>query len=263
MTTKAPALPLGKAGVRWTRPLAVGILVLVGLWLAVYLPAAFSGWTGAHFGYDFASYMRGVDRFLATGNPYNPSDIAGPHTRDGMGFVHPPVSLWLFVPFRFAPMLWWILPLWAMAWCLYRWRPGLLAWAVIAVLMSFPLSIEAVWLGNSSVWMTAAVGLGLLYGWPFALLIVKPTLAFFGLLGIRDKRTWVGAGIALLLCLPFGLAMWQDWIAVVRNLDADPLYNLYSLPMLLVPVVAWLGRVDRDGLVERLEPRDVQVVVGR
>ncbi len=78
---------------------------------------------------------------------------------------------------------------------------------------------------------------------PFVLL--KPSLAPFALFGIRRRSWWLGAGAFLVLCLPFG-AMWADWVtSVVNSQGGGPLYSSLEAPMLLLPLVAWLGRTRR------------------
>jgi hypothetical protein len=45
-----------------------------------------------------------------------------------------------------------------------------------------------------------------------------------------------------LLCLPFG-ALWSDWVASVLNSrGGGVLYSALEIPILLLPIVAWVGR---------------------
>lgn len=68
-------------------------------------------------------------------------------------------------------------------------------------------------------WITAAVAAGTVWGWPAAF---------------------------ALLCLPFG-TMWLDWYRAIDNSDQGLLYSLWQVPMLCVPLVAWMGRASRAG----------------
>jgi hypothetical protein len=226
----------------WAGAVSVVVIVAVAAWLAVYLPLAFRGWTGAHIGWDFAHYLAGARAFLETGSPYAPETVAGRYAFDDMAFVHPPVALVLLVPFLALPAgLWWAVPIGLTAWCIARWRPSLVGWAVMAVLLAMPLSVEAFFLGNSSLWMMAGVALGLRFGWPFALLALKPTFLPLALLGARRRETWAGLAIVGLLALPFG-ALWLEWVTVLRNFDGPTVYTLFQLPLILVPVVAYVSR---------------------
>jgi len=44
------------------------------------------------------------------------------------------------------------------------------------------------------------------------------------------------------MCLPFG-AMWADWVTSLANSTGGGiLYSTLEIPMLLIPLAAWLGR---------------------
>ena len=44
------------------------------------------------------------------------------------------------------------------------------------------------------------------------------------------------------MCLPFG-SMWADWVTtLVNSTGGGLLYSTLEVPMLLIPLVAWLGR---------------------
>jgi hypothetical protein len=80
---------------------------------------------------------------------------------------------------------------------------------------------------------------------PFVLL--KPSLAPFGLFGIRHQSWWVGAAVFALLCLPFG-TLWSDWLRTLGNSRGGGLlYSSLEAPMLLLPVAAWVGRTRGGG----------------
>jgi hypothetical protein len=55
------------------------------------------------------------------------------------------------------------------------------------------------------------------------------------------------------LCLPFG-SLWADWVAsVVNSRGGGLLYSSLEVPMLLLPLIAWLGR-DTGRLSRRSGP---------
>jgi ABC-type transport system involved in cytochrome c biogenesis permease component len=75
---------------------------------------------------------------------------------------------------------------------------------------------------------------------PFVLL--KPSLAPFALFGANRRSWWAGLAALVLLCLPFG-GLWADWVASVLNSRGGGLlYSALEIPMLLLPLVAWIGR---------------------
>jgi hypothetical protein len=75
---------------------------------------------------------------------------------------------------------------------------------------------------------------------PFVL--IKPSLAPFALFGVNRRSWWLGLGLLILLSLPFG-ALWADWVASVLNSrGGGVLYSALEIPMLLLPLIAWLGR---------------------
>ena len=126
---------------------------------------------------DYTSITGASSRWLATGQFYQPWQIAGPyaiHLGSAVDILYPPVVLWLAVPFVFLPpILWWVIPMAATLWavvpgCVQRRGHGpslFMLWA----------QAREVWLvGNVGMWIVAAEALGLLYGWPAVLVLVKP-----------------------------------------------------------------------------------------
>ena len=91
--------------------------------------------------------------------------------------------------------------------------------------------------------MAALVGLGLLYRWPAAFVLLKPSVALFALVGIRDRRWWLVAGGLALGSLPF-LRLTLEYPTVLANLAATtgPWYSIYDYPLLAMPVIAWMAR---------------------
>ena len=58
------------------------------------------------------------------------------------------------------------------------------------------------------------------------------------------------AAVFVVACLPFG-GLWADWLASLANSRGGGLlYSSLEIPMLLLPLAAWLGRT-QPGAVTR------------
>ena len=193
-------------------------------------------------GDDFTLYRDATVRWLAGGEFYPASQLAGPWTISTGAILYPPVTLWLFVPFTVLPaVLWWAIPALVVAWALRRLRPGALSWPVMAFLIGFspfPLFVRA---GNPMIWALAAMFAGCATVGPSVLVLLKPSLLPFALFGIRHRRWWLWVGGFALACLPFG-AMWLDWAVTVLRSDGSLAYSYREIGPFLVPLVAWAGR---------------------
>lgn len=194
-------------------------------------------------GMDFRFYRDVGARWLTDGSYYLPRQLAGPYDVQLMADVlYPPHALVLFVPFAFLPaILWWAVPIGVTLYIIRDMPPA--PWAVVGMLLllMWPRAHAAFIFGNSDMWMMAAVAAGLRWGWPALLVTIKPTVAVLALVGLRRRSWWVVVGLLALASLPM-LPLWFDYALSVRNLRIDPWYSLGSLPLLLIPVVAWLGR---------------------
>jgi hypothetical protein len=92
--------------------------------------------------------------------------------------------------------------------------------------------------------------------WVSAVILLKPTLLPFAIVGIRDRRWWaVVVGL-----LVISLVMWPlmlEWTRTMMNATgplASLFYSLENVPAMLVPVVAWLGSTRQPpALLARLE----------
>lgn len=226
---------------RWYRPVAFGLSVLI-LVCGAALLAVFWPPNAVHIGEDFVHYLDGVQRWWSTGSPYLPNEVAGTFDFEVDTFLHPPISipffaLWLVLP----AILWWAIPLGITGALVVAWRPAPWTWPLIAFGLGQPQFHQALLWGNSNLWVMAALGLGLVAGWPAAFIFIKPTLAFLALVGCRRRWWWVLTGALALACLPFGL-LWIDWTRVVLNSPAEPDYSLRHLPWVAIPLIAWAGR---------------------
>jgi hypothetical protein len=157
-------------------------------------------------------------------------------------FIHPPSALLLMVPFLWLPaILWWIVPLAGTGLLVGKWRPAVWAWPLIALCLAWPRSQGSILVGNSDLWAMLFVALGCAYGWPFALLIIKPTFAPLALVGSAKLRTWIGGALLAIAMVPM-IGLWRDYIAVVRNSNIEPGYSLLNLPLVILPLIAWSAR---------------------
>jgi hypothetical protein len=228
--------------------LLVGALVVFVLVEAVWLSLNVIGpdpiWD---FGMDYRYYASLGQTFVDTGTFYLPHQFA-PHETGLLGLsepvdtLYPPNALLLFVPFAYLPsILWWAIPIAVTGYALYRLRPAPWAWAVMLTMLLWPRAIGAYLFGNTDIWMMAAIAGGLVWGWPALAVTMKPTLLPFALIGIRKRSWWLCAGLGLVFVV-LTLPMWLDYVTVMGYVTGIDLgYNLGSLPLLCIPLVASLG----------------------
>jgi hypothetical protein len=202
-------------------------------------------------GVDFTLYRDVAARWLAGGSYFEPYQLAGPYEIRAGDVLYPPVGLWLFVPFAVLPavaawLLWWAVPIGATGWAIWRLRPRPAAWPLLALCLAWPTTLLKTWTGNPVIWCVAALALGTLYRWPSVFVLLKTSLFPFALFGANRRSWWLALGGLVLLSLPFG-ALWGDWVAsVVNSRGGGVLYSTLEIPMLLLPLVAWLGRTARE-----------------
>jgi hypothetical protein len=196
---------------------------------------------GGDLAIDYVFYRDVGARFLEDGTYYLPHQLAGPYPVTLMvDVLYPPAALVLFVPFVWLPaVLWWAIPLAVIAYVVWSCHPGPWTWLAILCLVAWPRVMTALIYGNTDLWMAAGIAGGIRWGWPVALLALKPVFAPFALIGIRNRWTWV-LGIGLLVV---SLPMLADYVTAMRNVQVSPIdYSLGSLPILLIPLVAWCSR---------------------
>ncbi len=198
-------------------------------------------------GVDYLLYRDAAARWLAGGPFFEPYQLAGPYPISAGDILYPPVGLWLFVPFAVLPapvaaVLWWAIPIGIIAWAIARLRPGPRAWPLIALCLAWPTTPLKIWTGNPVIWAVAAVALGTLYRWPSVFALLKPSLFPFALFGADRRSWWLALAAFVALSVPFG-SMWLDWVdSVVNSRGGGILYSALEIPMLVLPLVAWLGR---------------------
>jgi hypothetical protein len=203
-------------------------------------------------GVDYELYRDVASRWLAGGSYFEPYQLAGPYEIRPGDVLYPPVELWLFVPFAavsnvawpVASVLWWLVPGAIVVACVMALRPRPLVWPLIALCLSNPTTLLKIWTGNPVIWSMAAMALAVVgssrFAAPFVLL--KPSLAPFALFGIRHRSWWAGAAALAVLSIPFG-PLWLDWVAsVVNSRGGGLLYSALEVPILALPLAAWVGR---------------------
>jgi hypothetical protein len=245
------SVPAARGGrTRLAPAIRVVSLVVIGvgwLWIAVAIGVNLSN---PAFGLDYRWHVAAAHRLLDTGTPYLPFELSGPFVIGNGAILYPPTALLLFIPFIWLPtVLWWAIPVAITAYAMWWHRPPLWAWAIITVLLAYDRSINVYVVGNPSMWIVAAIAAGTVWRWPFVLVFAKPTFAPVAFLGIRHRSWWIALGILALASLPF-LPVWFDWIKVVTNSDVSVLYNVLTVPLILVPLVAWATGRDRPAWID-------------
>ena len=188
-------------------------------------------------GVDFVLYRDIAARWLSGGPYFEPYQLAGPYEIRAGDVLYPPAGLLLFVPFAtlpalFAWPLWWAIPLGATGWAIWRLQPRVEVWPLLALCIAWPTTLLKTWTGNPVIWAMAAVALGTLYYWPSVFVLLKPSLAPFGLFGANRRSWWVALGALVLVSLPFG-SLWIDWVAsVVNSRGGGLLYSALEIPVL-------------------------------
>ena len=180
------------------------------LWIAATNPLGVLHYWGA----DYNVYMDATRRFLAGGSLYDP-----------MQLLYPPIALLLLVPFVYLPaVLWWVIPLGVIAYV--AWRQCRTDWQRVALLavLALPSTMAPLVAGNGSLWVAAAIVAGNRWRWPAALVILKPTLAPWSLLGIRSRAWWAVAALLALLSLAL-LPLWPQWIAGIAAWHESPVWS--------------------------------------
>lgn len=197
-------------------------------------------------GIDFDMYVEATRRWLDGGPFYRPEQLVGPYAVALGDVLYPPPMLLLFLPWALgAPaLLWWLVPAVIVGWGLWRLRPDPRWWPLMVLPLLWPNTLLKVVTGNPSMWLAAALTVGCLTAGPAVLMLMKPTLLPFAVIGIRERRWWMWlAGLAA-VCVAF-LPLWQPFVASLLNArhPAGPFYSLGEVPMFLVVVTAWVGRL--------------------
>ena len=238
---------------RWRRPIYVGSAVVLGAMAIGQIVLGFSsfGW-GPDIGLDFSIYLQAADRFVHGQSWFLERQLAGPYDVKMGDVLYPVSSVWLFAPFLVLPtILWWAaVPIFVGL--VLSFRPAAWTWPIIAACFVFPYTSIRFVTGNPAMWLAVFETLGLRYGFPAAVVLLKPTMAPFALIGIRSRWWWVLAAILGVATLPTLV----QYIQVVRDAKIGDswLYPFFDVPLFLTPIVAWLGRPEHRAPGRSLSP---------
>jgi len=190
---------------------------------------------------DFHQVEAGASNWLAGDGFYLSRQLNGPYTLGPGDILYPPTLLYLLVPFLWLPeFLWWLIPLGFLGYVVWRLRPAPWAWVLIGLALAWPQDQALVFFGNPTMWVAAAVAGGVIWGWPSALVLLKPSLAPLALIGIRTRGWWITVAVLAVLTMPM-LPLVVQYLQVLRDSSGTVGYSLAHLPFVLIPVVARLG----------------------
>lgn len=219
-----------------------GVLLVFALWeLSVLVPHVLS--QRFALGVDFHQYQVAARHFLGGDGFYPARQLGGPYAVLGGDVLYPPTILYLIVPFLVLPeVAWWAIPLGTLAYVVLRLRPAMWTWPLLAFAAAWPRDQALVLFGNPTMWVAAAVGGAVIWGWTGPLVLLKPTLAPLALVGIWRRSWWLCLLAVVGLTVPM-LPLAIEYVRVVSDARTDTglLYSLADLPIVLVPLVAWLG----------------------
>jgi hypothetical protein len=229
------------------RPYRLLILTTTGVLLALALMSGILLFQIVYgnrvgIGVDFHQYLDHVARWQSTGQLYLPRQLAGPTTVMDGDPLYPPTILWLLLPFTVLPEpIWWLIPTAIIAVALVRLRPAPWTWPLLAIIALWPRTPALFFYGNPGMWMVAFICLALWRSWAGPLILLKPSLAPFALLGFGRRSWFIALAIVVAASIPFG-RLWLDYVTVLQNSDVPLTYSLLDLPLALAPVIAFLGR---------------------
>lgn len=229
-------------------PVAVaGVVLMLAIAVAAARYSAFE--TRRLVAIDYQTFVAFGERFLTTGSMYLPYQTTGPfnaqplpHVPALMPSMYPPTTGYVFALLTILPgVLWWAIPIGVIAYGVLRWRPARWSWPILALMACSPVLWSVFIVGSSTMWLSAGIAGGLLWGWPAVVILGKPMYAPLALLGVRRRSWWFAiAGLAL-LSLPL-LPEWFKYVAVIQNADLSGYGGLDDVPLLAWPAVAWFAR---------------------
>ena len=218
--------------------LATVAAFIVRLWIV------FAVETGNVVGVDRGIYQQAVERWVGGGFFDHPEQIGDAYEIVQGHILYPPVALAWLVPAAYLPdLLWWGIPIVAVATIVGHHRPAVWAWPLIGLCVATFSSVEIIASGNPGIWIATFVAVGTVWRPAFALVLLKPSLFLFALPGIRSRGWWVivaALATVSILLLPMSL----DYVQVVLNArgpNASLIYSIRDVPLMLAPLIAWIS----------------------
>jgi hypothetical protein len=245
MTIEAPAL-LARLRATLLRPavsraLLLAVIAVVALpWVvAIVVNPPYVQWL---IGIDADIYFSAAQSWLADGTWYLPRQLAGPYGIEYGDVLYPPILLYLLVPFQWLPLpLWWVIPVAAIAWALWRIHPPRGSWPLMALCLAWPLSVEQLIKGNPVLWIMAVEAVAIAIGLPTTLVLLKPSLFPFAVIGIRRRAWWGQGAILVVLSLPLLQLTLLYPQVILDSRGGGLLYSVRDIPLLCLPVIAGLA----------------------
>ena len=221
--------------------MGVAILATVG---QLFVGFRFLNWGATDWGGDLRGYTDATRMWLDGDGFYLPRQLNGPYQTELGDVLYPPTAIYLFLPFLVFPvLLWWVLPLGLLAFLIWSWRPAPWAVAVILVCIAYPNNAITIFRGAPVMVFAALVGAALRWKFPGALILLKPSILPFALIGIRTRGWWITALVVGVATIPL-LGLVPDWLRAVFDSRGygGLLYSARDLPLLVIPVFAYMGR---------------------
>lgn len=239
---------------RWAHPVRLGLALFTALTAIAFawrLWVVLAVGVGSVVGVDRGIYKEAALRWAGGGFWFYPEQLAGPYTIIQGHVLYPPTALPWLVPAAHLPdALWWGLPICVIAAIVGHHRPAIWAWPVMGLCLSTFWSVEIIASGNPGLWISMFAALGTVWRPAFALVLLKPSLAPFALLGARSRGWWVLVAAFVLASLAL-LPMWVDYVRVLSN-SRGPLavvwYSIRDVPLVAVPLLAWAARARPVGV---------------
>jgi hypothetical protein len=219
-------------------------VAIVAITAQLVVGFALLNWGSSDWGGDLRGYLDATRSWLHGDGFYLPRQLHGPYTTELGDVLYPPTALFVLIPFLVLPApLWWVLAVGLPASLIWSWRPRPWAVALILVCLAFPNMAIVYFRGAPVIVITAVIAAALRWKWPGALILLKPSILPFALIGIRTRGWWLTAGLLVVLTLPV-LSLIPVWAQATMDSRGNGgwLYSLKDLPLMMLPVFAYLGR---------------------
>lgn len=234
------AVPPRVGGWVWVIAMATATTIVLFVFAATMVNAHPAG----QLGLDLRLYLGATHRWLDGGGFYYPWQLTGSYGVDPPPILYPPPLLLLLIPFTVLPaFLWFAIPTSIIVWAIWRHHPARWSWPLLILLFGWATGPWLIWSGNPVMWAAAALAYATVRGWSGPLVLLKPSLFPFALMGVRNRRWWVTMAVVIVAAAVF-LPVWGDYIRALMNFTNDRGlgYSLPDYPLMGGVVVAWVAR---------------------